>query len=54
MENMQITIIKDALINDSNLLWSDSLFLPDILIWKLKTKAVIYSNYNIPRKELIP
>ena len=33
MENMQITTIKDALINAPNLLWSDSLFLPDTLKW---------------------
>lgn len=26
MENMQITTIKEALINAPNLLWSDSLF----------------------------
>lgn len=41
MENMQITTIKDALINAPNLLWSDSLFLPDTLTWELETKVVI-------------
>ena len=41
MENMQITTIKEALINAPNLLWSDSLFLPDTLTWELETKVVI-------------
>ncbi len=41
MENMQVTIIKDVLINAPNLLWSDSLFLPDTLVWELETQVVI-------------
>lgn len=41
MENMKVTTIKDVLINAPDLLWSDSLFLPDTVVWTLETKAVI-------------
>lgn len=41
MENMKVTTIKDVLINASDLLWSDSLFLPDTVVWELGTKALI-------------
>ena len=55
MENMQITTIKEALINAPNLLWSDSLFLPDTLTWELETKVVICDpddvDYVIPAND---
>ena len=41
MGNIQIVTIKDVLINASDLLWSDSLFLPDTLTWELETTGVI-------------
>lgn len=41
MGNIQIVTIKDALINAPDLLWSDSLFLPDTLTWELETTGVI-------------
>lgn len=51
MENMQITTIKEALINAPNLLWSDSLFLPDTLTWELETKVVICDSDDVESED---
>lgn len=51
MENMQITTIKDALINAPHLLWSNSLFLPDTLAWELETKAIICNPDDVESED---
>lgn len=39
------------LVNAPHLLWSDSLFLPDDLIWELETKVIVWDPDDVESEE---
>ncbi len=51
METIQMTTIKDVLVNAPHLLWSDSLFLPDNLTWELETKVIVWDPDDVELEE---
>lgn len=51
METVQMTTIKEVLVNAPHLLWSDSLFLLDDLIWELETKVIVWDPDDVESEE---
>ena len=51
MKEPQMITIKDVLMGAANLLWSDSLFLPEGKKWGLETKGLVWDPDDVDSDE---